>query len=109
LKLIELQQEFVLCISKLIMRAYEMGYKLTLGEGYVSSRTGHMPNSLHYIKLAHDFNLFKDGKYQQNTESYKELGEFWKSLSTPDYECCWGGDFKAKDGNHFSIAYNGRK
>ena len=32
------------------------------------------------------------------------FGAFWKSL---DPDCCWGGDFN--DGNHYSIAYQGRK
>jgi len=109
LNLLTLQQIFTLNIAKLIIWAYAHGYKITLGEGYDDDGVGHSKNSLHYSRLAQDINLFKDGVYLKDTEAYRPLGEYWKSLSDAGYECCWGGDFKNKDGNHFSIAYQGRK
>ena len=48
--------------------------------------------------------MFKDGKYLTSTADHALFGAFWKSL---DPDCCWGGDFN--DGNHYSIAYQGRK
>lgn len=62
----------------------------------------HMPNSLHYIGLAIDLNLFKNGEYLKDTNDHKELGEFWESLGGS-----WGGRFN--DGNHYSLEHNGRK
>jgi hypothetical protein len=61
-------------------------------------------NSLHLIGLAADIILYKDGVYQTSSEAYRFMGDYWKSLS-PDFR--WGGDFKKKDGNHFSVEHNG--
>ena len=66
----------------------------------------HRPGSLPYLGLANSLALYSDGVYQESTEAYRPLGEYWKSL---DPDCCWGGDFKDADGNHFSITYLGKK
>lgn len=66
----------------------------------------HMAGSLHYIGLAKDIAIYKDGKYLTNSEDYKFAGDFWKSLN-PDFR--WGGDFKRPDGNHFSCTYGGKQ
>jgi len=78
------------------------GYECTLGD--VFAREGHCKNSFHYRGLAADINLFKklsNGKiiYLTKTENHYEFGQYWKSL---DPMCTWGGDFKRKDGNHYS-------
>lgn len=65
----------------------------------------HMKGSLHFNGLAKDFAIYKNGKYLTKTEDYKFAGGFWKLLHT-DFR--WGGDFKAPDGNHFSITYQGK-
>ena len=66
-------------------------------------RTGHMKNSLHYIGLAQDFSFFsKTGKYLTTTRAHLKAGEFWESMGGT-----WGGRFG--DGNHYSLAYRGRK
>jgi hypothetical protein len=115
LTLSEKQQLFTLKIARLIQFADSMGYGLTFGEAYRSpeeaarlAQAGKgIKNSLHTERLAVDFNAFKDGVYLSGSESYRELGEFWESLSAPDVTCCWGGRFG--DGDHFSIAHGGRK
>jgi hypothetical protein len=66
-------------------------------------------NSLHLDKLAIDLNLFINGVYKTDSKDHKPLGDYWKSLSTKDYQCCWGGDFKKPDGNHYSIEHEGIK
>lgn len=92
-----------------------MGYEVTMGEVWrtpeqaklnAENGTG-INNSLHSIRLAVDLNLFMDGKFLQRTEEYTDLGLFWESLSTTEYECSWGGRFTKGDGNHFSISHNG--
>lgn len=105
MKLSDAQQEFTHDIGKLIIWAYEQGYELTFGESFDDDGVGHMKGSLHYIRLAQDFNLFKDGVYQTDSEAYRRLGDAWKALRP---ENRWGGDFKSKDGNHFSREWEGR-
>lgn len=101
------QSLFTKLLGQLIVFVYDSGYELTLGEGYVSTKTGHMVGSLHYIKLAQDLNLFVDGVYITSTHPvWNKLGKFWKSLHPL---CAWGGDFFSKDYNHFSLEHEGRK
>jgi hypothetical protein len=63
-------------------------------------------DSLHLLSLAGDLLLDIEGVYQEASEAYRPLGERWKSLNPL---CRWGGDFHSRpDGNHFSIAWDGR-
>lgn len=64
----------------------------------------HMKNSLHYDGLAVDIDLFKDGKYLTDGKDHEQFGIFWEGL---DPACAWGGRFR--DGNHYSISYQGKK
>ena len=104
------QSKFVQMIARLIDKATELGYELTFGEALrtpeqaklnAKTQTG-IENSLHLIRLAVDFNLFKDGKFLTTSEDHKPLGEFWESIGGS-----WGGRFK--DGNHYSLEHEGRK
>jgi hypothetical protein len=103
------QSRFMLMVGKLIVWAYSRGYELTGGDLWSSpdyrTKNGappHKANSLHYERLAIDLNLFKDGGYLAKTEDHRELGEYWESLGGS-----WGGRFN--DGNHYSLAHEGRK
>ena len=96
----QMQRKFVRMVADLIVFAYEQGFELTFGDA--RAITGHMKNSLHYIGLAIDLNLFKDGKYLTLTEDHETLGKYWESIGG-----FWGGRFK--DGNHYSLKYEGRK
>lgn len=103
MKLGKKQERFSLLLSQLIAFIYSMGYQVRMGD--VFAHNGHMENSNHYIKLAADLNLFKDGVYLTKTEDHEIFGEYWKSL---DDLCRWGGDFTRKDGNHYSLFHQGR-
>ena len=92
------QQKFAVNFAKLINFAIDNGYTIT----FPPEHEKHIKNSLHYIGLAKDINLFRNGKYLSKTEDYNELGEFWESLGGT-----WGGRFD--DGCHFSIEHNGVK
>jgi hypothetical protein len=108
------QRLFTRLVGQLIAWAYANGYELTFGDAYRSpeqaavnaAKGAGITNSLHTKRLAIDFNLFVNGEYQTSTESYRRLGEYWKSL---DPLCCWGGDFSKPDGNHFSLQHEGVK
>lgn len=96
----EKQREFTFMVGLLIQRAYDTGYELTFGDAF--AKDGHSDNSLHYLRLAIDLNLFKDGFYLTETEDHKPLGEFWESIGGS-----WGGRFN--DGNHYSLSWQGRR
>lgn len=112
----EKQSLFALMVARLIVKAGELGYEITLGEAYRSPEEAKrlaklglgIEKSLHTLKLAIDINLFKDGKYLSSTESHRKLGEWWESQSYTgtDIIFTWGGRFK--DGNHYSFKHDGR-
>lgn len=114
MNLSEKQQHFCFLVGKLIIWANSQGYQLTFGEAWRTLEQAELneknekgiSNSLHRIRLAVDLNLFIKGIYQTDSNAYKPLGDFWKSL---DSSCCWGGDFAKKDGNHFSLTNEGIK
>lgn len=89
---------FTRLLAELIRKIESLGYQCYLGD--VTATDGHKKDSFHYRGLAADINLFKDGVYLMKTEDHQIFGEYWKSLN-PD--CTWGGDFKNKDGNHYSF------
>lgn len=106
----EQQTKFAWMVARLIVKAFEMGYEITLGDAYRDPRLhgqmgekkgyGH-PSSFHKQRLAIDLNLFKDGKYLETTEDHRQLGEWWESIGGT-----WGGRFK--DANHYSLGEGGK-
>ena len=106
----EKQSRFAIMAARLILQAQAMGYEVTLGEAYRSpaeaarlAAAGRgIARSLHTDRLAIDLNLFKNGRYLDSTEDHRPLGEWWESIGG-----AWGGRFK--DGNHYSLAHEGRK
>ncbi len=94
------QSRFVKMVGALICHAYTAGYELT----FPPENIKHIENSLHYIGLAKDFNLFSGGKLLSSTEAHRPLGEYWESLGGT-----WGGRFSSGDGGHYSLEHNGVK
>lgn len=109
--LLQSQQVFTMNVSKLIQYAYDNGYTLTFGEAYrpqftqeyyYSKGLSRTRNSKHLLRLAVDFNIFRDNKLLMRKEDILKLGSFWKSLSVNNR---WGGDFvKLADYGHFEYA-----
>lgn len=106
------QSLFAINVAKLIQWAYAHGYEITLGEAlrtkeqaeiYAAAGKG-IKNSAHCNKLAIDLNLFRDGQYLSASADHDPLGQYWKTLHT---ENRWGGDFRNRDGNHYSMHHNG--
>lgn len=107
------QKRFAKWVPRLIDKAHELGYEVTLGDAYRDARAfgklgekGVYGNafSCHKVRLAIDLNLYKNGVYLDKTEDHRVLGEWWEALA-PDH--CWGGRFM--DGNHYSITHEGIK
>lgn len=114
MKLGDRQRLFAKLVPRLIDKAHELGYEVTLGDAYRDPRVhGNVgekksyssANSVHKDKIAIDLNLFKNGVYLTSTEDHRELGEWWEK----QHEFArWGGNFTRADGNHYSFEYQGR-
>jgi hypothetical protein len=107
------QSDFARLIPRLIDKAFELGFEVTLGDAYRDPRVfgpigqkrgyGHS-RSAHKQRLAIDLNLFKDGQFLGTTEAHAPLGEWWER----QHELArWGGRFD--DGNHYSFEIDGIK
>jgi hypothetical protein len=105
------QSEFARLVPRLIDKAHELGFEVTLGDAYRDPRVhGNLgvrksyshPRSAHKVRLALDLNLFHDGEYLEGSEAHRELGEWWEQQHPL---ARWGGRFD--DGNHYSFEYNG--
>lgn len=105
----EKQRRFTKMVPRLIDKAHELGFEVTLGDAYrdprvfgqIGTRMGYGESrSAHKQRLAIDINLFLDGVYLVATEAHKQLGEWWESQGG-----VWGGRFN--DGNHYSLEHNG--
>ena len=117
LTLSEKQQHFTVLVARLIIEATSRNLGLTFGEAYRSPEEAHrlalagkgIEHSLHTQRLAIDLNLFVNGVYQTDSAAYTALGEWWEAQSGDGIVCCWGGRFTPPDGNHMSVAHDGRK
>jgi hypothetical protein len=97
---------FVDLLGLLIQYARIKGWYFTLSDLGNQQGKKHMKGSLHDVRLAADLNLFVDDKYMAtDCPEWQELGRYWKSLNSM---CAWGGDFKSKDFNHFSLRHAGK-
>lgn len=105
------QHKFARMVARLIDKAHELGYEVSLGDAYRDARVhgvfgekkGYSAAwSCHKLRLAIDLNLFRDGKYLSSSEDHRPLGEWWESQGG-----IWGGRFG--DGNHYSLEHEGAK
>lgn len=110
--LLERQWLFSRLLPRLLDKAHELGFEVSVGEVYRTkdqalrneqAGTG-IRNSLHTLSLAVDLRLFKEGNYLTHSGEYEELGQWWE---TQNALCAWGGRFG--DANHFSVQWEGRK
>lgn len=109
------QTRFARAVPRLIDKAFELGFLVTIGEvtrtetqAQRNAETGAgIARSLHLLRLAIDLHLFlPDGTYIRDGAGHRQLGAYWKSLSVDHY---WGGDFTKRDFNHYSLSPDGGK
>ena len=112
------QEVFSRLMCQLVTHMHEQGYEVRMGEVWRSKAAAEdnarrgvgIVNSCHRLKIALDINLFLDGDYLTTTEDHRVFGEFWEGLGAAHgVNTCWGGRFKRRDGNHYSIEHNGVK
>jgi hypothetical protein len=96
----EKQSKFVIMLALLIRRANALGYEMTLGCGYCKLEGHHRKNSCHYIRLAQDINLFKNGIWLKDGTGHDVLHDIWDGLG--------GAPRIPGDLNHFSVEHEGR-
>lgn len=100
----EHQEAFARDLFLLLVKAYELGYKVRIGEVertveqqklYVKQGRSKTMNSMHLRKCAADLHFTFNG-----TLGYpQELGDYWESLSKENQ---WGGNWNSfKDKPHF--------
>lgn len=116
MSILALQFQFASDTAKLLQKAEELGYRITLGEAERTQAQANadaqsglgISHSLHLLRLAIDINLFKEVNgewvYIENGEGHDALGAWWKTISANHR---WGGDFPKKDFNHYSISPDG--
>lgn len=107
----EKQSKFVVLVSGLILAATKRGYELTFGDAYRDPRVhGELgikmgygnARSCHKIRLAVDFNLFKNGVFLDGDaadKAHAELHSDWVALG--------GSPAVPGDLNHYSIEHEG--
>ncbi len=93
------QEEFSLMLGKLIVWAYEQGYRIRMGEVFNAAGTGHKVHSNHYIKLAADLLVYKPGATEQDMEAHRRMHDAWDALG--------GAPRIAKDLNHYALEWKG--
>jgi len=105
------QSRFAGMVARLIDKAREMGYEVTLGDAYRDPRVfGELKTfkgygnaaSCHKLRLAIDLNLFRNGLFLPDSKDHEPLGAWWESQGGT-----WGGRFQ--DGNHYSLEHEGVK
>lgn len=105
------QRRFSRMLPRLIDKAHELGFEVTLGDAYRDPRVHGIlgekqgygaARSCHKVRLAIDLNLFKGRILINSTEGHRPLGEWWESQGGT-----WGGRFN--DGNHYSLEHDGVK
>ena len=110
----EKQRLFMWCMSQFLDHIYAQGWATTAGDFARKDNRGHKLGSMHFDRLAADLNLFTmdvDGRwgyiesYDEDPMMWDHLGAYWKDLHPL---CRWGGDFKSRDLNHFSVTAWGR-
>lgn len=110
--LVQKQTRFSGMVARLLQRAIGLGYGVTLGEAWRTPEQAAanaakgigISTSLHLARLAIDINLYRGGIWLQTSEAHEPLGSWWESIGGS-----WGGRFARPDGNHYSLAHEGRR
>ena len=102
------QEMFTRDVIKLLLKAHELGFTVTLGEVqrpipmqqlYIKLGRSKTMNSMHIKKCAIDLNLFINGKLTYDKTLIQPLGDYWENLDPKNQ---WGGNWRSfKDVPHF--------
>ncbi len=104
------QALFAQKLGEFLTWLFANGFEVTLGGAYdKEGEGGHKPNSVHSDRMAIDLNIYlaglwMDGNGDWQAPHWQKIGAQWKSNGDIFK---WGGDFKIKDFNHFSVTPDG--
>lgn len=109
-ELLSKQQSFFVMTAQFFPWLIANGYSATYGEAVRTAKEAALnaaqgdgiSNSLHLIRLAIDINIFKGGNLLTSFEELEPVGIFWESIGGS-----WGGRFKNRDCDHYSLTYKG--
>ena len=112
--LAETQTQFMKAFAEFVLVAIKQGYTIKYGEAFRTheqARAYHAAgkgiiNSNHCKSLAVDIFILNGSAVDWNLESYRPLGKLWESMHPL---ARWGGNFKNRDGVHFSFEWKGVK
>ena len=111
------QAAFAKDVGRLLIKAEELGYEVTLGEAERTAEQARaneaagrgISNSLHCERLAVDLNIYDQEGYVSGPDAVartEALGRWWESQGDLHR---WGGRFtQYADTAHFSYAHEGR-
>lgn len=105
---------FTKALADLVDHAISLGYEIAFAEGMdkiteKDPTTDHMKGSNHEIGLAQDVDLYLNGVYLMNSEDHEPLGTWWEEYGVEHgLPLVWGGNFSHKDGNHYSLRWQGK-
>lgn len=92
---------FTSMLARLIKYANEAGYGVNLECGKCYLTGHHRKNSLHYLGLAADLNIYKNGEWLPDGTGHDVLHDYWDSIG--------GAKRIPGDSNHYSIEHEGRR
>lgn len=107
----EKQSVFTETVGLFFIWCFDRDYPIILAEAFrprwVAEEYAHrgqgIKNSVHTKKLAVDLFRVVDGSVTWDLAEYVPLGTQWKSMHPL---ARWGGDFRNRDGVHFSFEHN---
>lgn len=84
------RQRFSRNLAMLIDFALCLGYQVELAQVYVeATKPLPRPETLHYLGLAADLHLYRNGAYCREQKTYYKLALYWRYLYPQNH---WGAD-----------------
>uniref|UniRef100_A0A6M3KMM6 Putative peptidase n=1 Tax=viral metagenome TaxID=1070528 RepID=A0A6M3KMM6_9ZZZZ len=91
------QEEFSYMLGDLLVWCREQGIRVRTGD--VFAHNGHKEGSNHYLKLAADLYVYKQGATEQDMGAHRRMHDAWDTMG--------GAPRIEHDMNHYSVVWKG--